>query len=98
MKNIILMIEIIAISLTLASSSVLAAEGTVSWKNPPEKLGKVKRDDDGSNRTYVFQIPKGLEDPTEVPDVGDVVTFTTGRGQTARDVALKPSGTGGGGG
>ena len=75
------------------------AEGTVKWKNPPEKLGKVSREDDASNDEYPYQIPDGLASPADDPEVDVKVTFNAGPGQTAHNVATKDTGgTGGGGG
>ena len=59
----------------LIATPVMAASGEVTFINPPERVGKIKRTDDSSNRTYIYQIPQDLSDPNNALAVGDAVTF-----------------------
>ena len=48
--------------------------GTVVSINAAEKHGAIRRENDGSNNLYQFNIPRDLGGPT-IPDVGDFVVF-----------------------
>ena len=80
---------LIVMVLTLFTiGSAFAARGSISWVNPPEKVGKIERTDDGSNNEYIFLIPQGLSDPGYVPQEGHAVDFETDPepGRLARNV------------
>ncbi len=71
--------------------SAFAAEGTVVWINPAEKLGKIA--EDGCNDEscwHPFQIPNDLVDSDYDPQVGDKVTFDPAPGNTASNVEKIP--------
>lgn len=73
--------------------SVMAATGEVTWTNPPENAGKIKRNDDGDEQDYTYNTNADDTNPPDyVPSVGDHVTFTPGPGMTASDVTLDPAG------
>jgi len=81
-------ISVIASIIIIGSIAIipaLAAQGTVTWINHPEKHGKIT--EDGTGDVFNFQIPKGAA-PGYEPEVGDRVTFSPGNGKKATDVTI----------
>ena len=69
------------------NSTASAATGEVSWTNPPENKGRITSDD--GDTKYEFNVNAGNTNPPGWEStVGDKVTFTPGRGQTASDVTV----------
>ena len=62
------------------------AKGIVSWVNPPENKGKIKRTDDSSNSIYEYNINAGDTVDGYVPKLDEIVVFTPGPGMTATGV------------
>ena len=79
------------ISTAQPAPTVRRATGRVFWLNPPEKLGKIRSDDDEppGGRTYNFQIPQDLDEANKdyAPEVDDHVNFTPGPGNTATGIS-----------
>lgn len=82
--------EVLLLLPVLGTSTASAATGEVTWTNPPENTGKIKRDDDEDNGDYMYNVNAGRTNPPDyVPTVGDRVTFTPGPGNTASDVTAE---------
>jgi hypothetical protein len=72
-----------------AMPTALAATGEVTWTNPPENVGKIKRNDDEDNGEYTYKTnARSTNPPDYVPSVGDYVTFDPGPGFTASEISL----------
>ena len=75
------------------ATPAMAAKGEVSWTNPPENTGRIRRNDDDDAGEYTYNVAAGDTNPLGfILHVGDSVTFTPGPGQTASDVTLDPAG------
>ena len=97
MKSRLFLVTLLVIAMLLVNVSVVAAAtGEVTWTNPPENTGKIKRNDDSDNGDYVYNTNAGDTNPPGwEPSVGDQVTFTPGPGQTASDVTIQDDPAGG---
>ena len=67
--------------------SAYAAKGLITTINNPDKHGKIQEDGSSDKAPWNFRIPEDLDDPSYVPQVGDRVTFTRGRGRRVTNVA-----------
>ena len=86
------LLAIVAITVAFIAPTAMAATGEVTWTNPPENTGKIRRNDDDDGDDYTYNINAGDTNPPDyVPQVGDRVTFTP-RGRRATNVTIDPAG------